>query len=51
MQLFNVAWEGKKIRLSMGYGIYDAVYHKNFKQFFEKLDRLMYDDKNLSKEL
>ncbi len=51
MQLFNAAWEGKKIRLSMGYGIYDAVYHKNFKQFFEKLDRLMYDDKNLSKEL
>lgn len=49
MHQFNKAWEGSYIRLSMGYGIYDAIYHKDFKTFFEKLDRLMYDDKQISK--
>lgn len=49
MQVFNKTREGKDLRLSMGYGIYDAIYHKNFHTFFEKLDRLMYDDKIVSK--
>jgi diguanylate cyclase (GGDEF)-like protein len=50
MNQFNKTREGKNIRLSMGYGVYDAVYHKDFRTFFEKLDRLMYDDKLSSKQ-
>jgi diguanylate cyclase (GGDEF)-like protein len=33
------------ISLSMGYGIYDDKYHQTFDNFFEKLDRKMYLDK------
>lgn len=36
--------------LSMGYGVYNPKYHSSFYEFFDKLDRKMYDEKNTQKQ-
>jgi len=36
--------------LSMGYGVYNPKYHSSFYEFFDKLDRKMYDEKNIGKQ-
>ena len=36
--------------LSMGYGVYNPKYHGSFYEFFENLDRKMYDEKNIGKQ-
>ncbi len=36
--------------LSMGYGVFNPKYHESFYEFFDKLDRKMYSEKNLGKQ-
>jgi len=36
--------------LSMGYGVYNPKYHGSFYEFFDNLDRKMYDEKNIGKQ-
>ena len=35
----------RQLHLSIGYGIYDPIYHGSFKIFFDRLDKQMYEDK------
>lgn len=39
-----------QIHVSIGYGIYDINCHGSFKEFFNRLDKQMYLDKNISKQ-
>ncbi|MBU1144143.1 MAG: GGDEF domain-containing protein [Firmicutes bacterium] len=40
----------KPMDLSMGYGVYNPKYYESFYEFFDKLDRKMYNEKNLGKQ-
>lgn len=51
LEIYNTHKHGlMDIRLSMGYGMFDPKFHGTFGEFFVKLDKKMYEEKNMTKK-